>query len=444
MPANENEKLIGFGYKKQSALGTANVLAGIWRMNNLNSNYAEPKLATENDADEMGKGHEFATAVYPTSWDIGFQIDKYLSSDWAAWVMSFGMGHVVKSGSSPNLVYTCTRLDPVTDGIELPHFSYVEQIRPGASAVLDVINIGCAVEGWALSLAGGPGRANAKLTADIIGTGKHTRPSGITMPAATSEKLLPGSSLACTINDVNYVSNKNIVSLDANWRNNHRMDSGYYPGCGVLGAQTQVDTITLTGSAGTANVTLAGGLTKLVTYGTSLTITAGAFVTSHTAAYAAVGITVTSSGPDIIFTDAVPGTGFVHPVITNATSDLAGTVANTAYNIASGSSGAIRGRLEVGNRQSGLSFVARFEYGSQEFNKLKAQVEGTAVISATYNANNDLTLTYQRLIFKSTELGGAEGIVIVKVETEPLYHTSNGLLTVVAKCNTDNIAQAES
>jgi hypothetical protein len=444
MPANIREKLIGFGFAKQAALATANTLAGIWRLGKLNSSFAGPKLNTENDAPELGKGHEFATQVFPTSWDVGGQIEKYLSSDFAAWAMAFSLGHVVKSGSTPNWIYTCTPLDPVTDGIELSNFSYLEQIRPGAGVILDRMAVGCVIDGWALSIATGPGRANSKLVVDILGSGKHTEPSGITLPTATAEKLLPASSLTCTINGVNYVSNKNIVSLEASWRNNHRMDSGFFPGSGVMGAQTQVDTITLTGTSGTANVTVAGGLTKLVTYGDSLTDTAADFVTSHAAAYAVVGITVTSSGPDIIFTDAVPGTGFSHPVITNATGNLAGTIANTTYNIASGSSGAIRGRLEVGDREAGLTFTARFAAGSLELAKLKARVEGTAVISLTYNASNDLTLTYQRVTFAVAELGETDGIVTVQVTAQPLYHVTNGLLTVVAKCNTDGIMQAES
>ena len=67
----------------------------------------------------------------------------------------------------------------------------------------------------------------------------------------------------------------------------------------------QVDTITLTGTSGTANVTLAGGLTKTATFDTNLTTTAANFVTTHAAAYAAEGITVTSSGADLIFTATV-------------------------------------------------------------------------------------------------------------------------------------------
>ena len=52
------------------------------------------------------------------------------------------------------------------------------------------------------------------------------------MPAATVEKLLPSASLALTINGVDYVTNKNIVSLETSWKNNIRMDAGFFPGSG--------------------------------------------------------------------------------------------------------------------------------------------------------------------------------------------------------------------
>ena len=100
-------------------------------------------------------------------------------------------------------------------------------------------------------------------------------------------------------------------------------------------AVTQVETITLTGTSGTANVGAAGGLTKLVTYGGgSLTATAAAFVVSHATAYDGQGIVCTSIGEKIILTDKVPGTGFTAPTITNASLTLAGTVAHTTANVA--------------------------------------------------------------------------------------------------------------
>lgn len=93
----------------------------------------------------------------------------------------------------------------------------------------------------------------------------------------------------------------------------------------------QVDTVTLTGTSGTATIT-AGGISRTATFNTSLTQTATDFDTTHSADFTAVGITVTTSGADIIFTSATAGTPFTSPVIVNVTGNLAGTVVNTTAN----------------------------------------------------------------------------------------------------------------
>ena len=96
----------------------------------------------------------------------------------------------------------------------------------------------------------------------------------------------------------------------------------------------QKETLTLTGGEGTATITGAGGLSKVVTYNTSLTQTATDFVTAFAAAYLAVGITLTSSTVDLIFEATAAGAPFAVPVITPAeTSTLAGTVAHTTANV---------------------------------------------------------------------------------------------------------------
>jgi len=64
-----------------------------------------------------------------------------------------------------------------------------------------------------------------------------------------------------------------------------------------------VHTITLTGSSGTANITC-NGLTRLATYGDDPADTANDFVGSWILDYAAVGISITNDGADIIFTGA--------------------------------------------------------------------------------------------------------------------------------------------
>ena len=57
------EVLVCFGKKKQADIVTASVAADMWRFSKLNASLANPKLATENDADEYGKGHEFPTVT---------------------------------------------------------------------------------------------------------------------------------------------------------------------------------------------------------------------------------------------------------------------------------------------------------------------------------------------------------------------------------------------
>ena len=296
------------------------------------------------DAEEFGKGHEFATQTFKTSWDVSGTIEKYLGSDIAAWTMAFGLGKAVKSGEAPNFVYTCTPLFPAAgDAAELPYFSFLEQIRPSAGVVLDRLAVGCAVESWQISIGSGPGRANSKINIEFVGSGKVIdAATGITMPAATAEKLLPSASLTLTLNGVDYVTNKNIVSLETGWKNNIRLDAGFYPGSNF---QTTDDETT----------------------------------------------------------------------------------------------GAVRGRLEFGNRQGNLRFVARFVAGSAEYTKLKAQTSGTAVIALQYDINNSLELTWQKVAFSAVEIAEADGIATVAVECLPMYHASNGILQAVAKCNTDAI-----
>jgi hypothetical protein len=343
--ARLQEILVAFGRTKQTDIATANLQADFWRMSKLNAALANPRLNTENDAEEFGKGHEFATETFKTSWDVAGAIEKYLGSDVAAWAMAFGLGKVVKSGSAPNFTYTCTPLFPANgDAGELPYFTFLEQMRPGAGVVLDRMAVGCAVESWQIALGSGPGRANSKITVEFAGSGKVVdAATGITMPAAAvAEKLLPSASLTLTLNGVDYVTSKNIVSLETGWKNNLRMDAGFYPGSGF---QTAGD----------------------------------------------------------------------------------------------GATGAIRGRLEFGNRQGNLRFVARFRNGSAEYTKLKAQTSGTAVIALQYDVNNSLTLTWQKVTFSTVEVGETEGIVTVAVECLPMYDATNGVVSAVVKCNTDGV-----
>lgn len=347
--ARMNEVLIGLGFCAQDDISTANTASGIKRIRKVNPEIAALTLATEDDANEIGSGNEFATNVFRTNWNFGVSITKYCTSEFMAWLMAMSLGGGAgKSGTTPNYTYTNVPLVPVTDGLELPYFSYLEQIRPGASALLDRIAIGCAVNDWTLTIRKGPGRASAQVTVNIVGSGKHDAASGITMPSELAEHLLQSASLACTINSVDYVAAKSIRELTLSWNNNIDLDDGFYPGSGF---QTAGD----------------------------------------------------------------------------------------------GTSGAVRGRLQIGPQRSlALDYVCDFDAGATEETKLLAGTEGTAVLSLTYDTNNSWQATIQRVQFGAVQPDQDNGTLVQRVSCRNLWHSSNGLITTVSKCTVDKIGEAES
>ena len=83
--------------------------------------------------------------------------------------------------------------------------------------------------------------------------------------------------------------------------------------------------VTLTGTSGTANVTV-GGINYLATFTSNLTTSANNFVTSHATALLALGIVVTAGSG--ILTFVADTATFPTIVVTNVTTDLAGTIAS--------------------------------------------------------------------------------------------------------------------
>ena len=100
-------------------------------------------------------------------------------------------------------------------------------------------------------------------------------------------------------------------------------------------AVKEVDTVTLTGTSGTANVNI-NGVDYLATFDTDLTTTAANFVTAHAATILAREgkLVVTSSGADIIVTAGIAGMAQQDPTVANVSGDLAGSNANTTANVA--------------------------------------------------------------------------------------------------------------
>jgi len=228
------EQQFGLAFRKQTDIATANTAAQIWTLRKTNAQLPIPTLQTESDAAEYGKGHPYPEQVFLTAWRSSGTVEKYLSAEIAAWAMAFGLGKVVKSGTSPNFTYTCTPLNPSAgDPDELPYFTTVAQIRPGTTPAADYAVIGCAVNSWRITLGSGPGRENAKIAVDYVGSGRFASPSTITLPTALSEKLLLSPSLTFSAHGTDYITAKRLLSLEATWTNNINVDQGYYPGSGT-------------------------------------------------------------------------------------------------------------------------------------------------------------------------------------------------------------------
>ena len=235
--ANVNELMNGWGFGKQTAIGTANASTAIWRHTNLNTKPWAKVPVNEDDRAEIGKGHEFPTQLFKSHYNMPtYELSKYASSEFLAWAMAFGLGNVTVSGSGPYTYVIIPALGATNaTGLELPYFSFVQQIRPGGSAVLDEMLVGCALKGWKLSIKNSPGRASAMVTAECVTTGQYTSPSGITLPAVYSpHEFNAGMITALTFNGINYLSGssaKDFVSMEASWENNFR--PGFFPGSGT-------------------------------------------------------------------------------------------------------------------------------------------------------------------------------------------------------------------
>jgi hypothetical protein len=223
MSANIQETIIAFSKTAQTAVGTAST--DVIRVNTISADLADVEPIVEDDADEIGKGHEFAEESFLTSWKVARKIEVYNSAEMLAIAAAFGLGN----GNAG----TYTPIDPTTNinGIDMPLMTFYEGIRPNAaSPVLDRALLDMVVDKFTMELKSGPGRANSKLSIELKGSGKKTEPSGLIFPTKTAVHLLPSASVTCSINGENLVTSKNFVSSDMSWDNNTR--EGYFPGSG--------------------------------------------------------------------------------------------------------------------------------------------------------------------------------------------------------------------
>ena len=77
-------------------------------MKKLDTVLTTPKPIFENDAAEIGKGHEFITQTFPSHYEVANRIEKYASAEFVTWACAFGLGNVAQTGSAAPYTYTIT------------------------------------------------------------------------------------------------------------------------------------------------------------------------------------------------------------------------------------------------------------------------------------------------------------------------------------------------
>jgi hypothetical protein len=220
--------VLGLGKAKQADIETAS--ASFLRFSKIDKDITSTGFTTETDAPEIGKGSEFASqhGVFPVAYTPSGRLEKYAGAEFMTWALAYALGGVSEATGT----YTITPIDPGTT-LELPYFTIVEQIPEGGDAAIDNAFIGCSLEELNYSFSYGAGRGTSKLACQWAGSGKLTTPSGVSVPALTTDHYMLGSSMALTINGTDYVAAKTILSGSFGWKNNLLLNQGFFPGSGL-------------------------------------------------------------------------------------------------------------------------------------------------------------------------------------------------------------------
>lgn len=146
------------------------------------------------------------------------------------------------------------------------------------------------------------------------------------------------------------------------------------------GAVAQVDTVTLTGTGGTANITVKDK-NYLATFATSLTVTAANFVTAYAAELLQRNVLVESSGADLTFTSTIAGVSMGTIAIANVTTNLAGSVANDVANVEA---------ADLTTDEAVATFKSMYRNASKEQRSIKPELRYYVTESMFFNYEDTL------------------------------------------------------
>src|SRR5690242_6015717 len=97
MPSRVQQLTLDLGVDKQADIATASTT--FQRFRKLDTSITSPKPTFENDAPEIGKGHEFIEQTYPSHYDVANRIEKYASAEFLTWAFAYALGNVAVTGT---------------------------------------------------------------------------------------------------------------------------------------------------------------------------------------------------------------------------------------------------------------------------------------------------------------------------------------------------------
>lgn len=232
-PARVQGLVYALGSAKQADIST--ISSSFIRVPKLDMGVPFLDYGTETDKDWIGKGSEFVSAggVYPTAYQFGGSVNRYGSAEFMLWSWLYALSNVTLSTG----LYTAVPLDNAA-GLEPLYFSIVGQLAGGGGTLFDEAYLGCAIDEVVTEFKYGPTLASIQQNCTYLGSGKHTIPSGVSVPATLAEKYMHSSSMAITVNGIDYVAGspgaRTMLMGSIGWKNNIIRDMMYYPGSGTV------------------------------------------------------------------------------------------------------------------------------------------------------------------------------------------------------------------
>ncbi len=231
MPVLTQQTALAVGRVKQTNVSTANAANQLIRISKNNVEPISRVPNVETNADDIGKNDEFPDQVFPLNWDTRGPLELFLTSELFAWCAAFSMGGVATTDLGPGSGAYEHVITPQSGNLNLPVFTVVEK-APADGTLIDTAHVGCALNGFSVSLKKGIGRSAATMRADIIGTGRATQPSALALPSVVAMNSLTVGAAVISINGTDYSGAGTLEELDFSWSNNIREEDRFYPGSG--------------------------------------------------------------------------------------------------------------------------------------------------------------------------------------------------------------------